>query len=57
MIKLLSVLLIFGMGTTVGILVLIFGWGLSPQSWGWIIGGAVFQFSLMIMATIIGEKK
>lgn len=22
-----------------GVLVMLFGWGLQPQSWGWIIGG------------------
>jgi len=25
----------------IGILVLIFGWGLEPQSWGWILGGNI----------------
>jgi hypothetical protein len=24
-----------------GILVMIFGWGLQPVSWGWIIGGGI----------------
>ena len=24
-----------------GIMVMIFGWGLTPVSWGWIVGGGI----------------
>lgn len=38
----------FGMGW----LVLINGWGLEPQSWGWIIGGTVASLILMALAQL-----
>ena len=37
------------------ILVYIYGWGLTPQSWKWIIGGVVFQIIVIIFSAIIGE--
>ena len=27
----------------IGILIMIFGWGLTPVSWGWILGGGMLQ--------------
>lgn len=38
---------------TVGILVMIFGWGLTPVSWPWIIGGMTFSFLLFVIAEAI----
>ncbi len=36
--------LLFAMSASVAlaVLVAIYGWGLEPQSWWWIIGGGVF---------------
>ena len=55
LLKTLSVLVIYVMGMAVGILVLLFGWGLPPESWWWIIGGALFQYGLMILSQVIAE--
>jgi hypothetical protein len=39
MIRFLLSMIGFGILMGTGILVMIHGWGLEPQSWGWIIGG------------------
>ena len=31
----------FAIAIAMGILVMIHGWGLEPQSWGWILGGGI----------------
>jgi len=38
----------------IGILTMIFGWGVQPQSWGWILGGLFC--SLIINAIILSMK-
>lgn len=53
MTKFLLSLIGYGLAIGIGILVMMFGWGLEPASWGWIIGGgiggsllgALFQFA------------
>lgn len=30
------------------ILVMQYGWGLSPRSWWWIIGGGVFGYTVLL---------
>lgn len=53
MTKFLLTLIGFGITFSMGILVMIYGWGLQPVSWGWIIAGglvgtflgAIFQFA------------
>lgn len=39
MTKFLLSLIGFALALGMGILVSIYGWGLTPHSWGWIIGG------------------
>jgi hypothetical protein len=34
----------------ISFMVMIFGWGLEPQSWGWIIGGTATGLSVAAMA-------
>ena len=41
MTKILSALIVWAAMVGLGILIMIFGWGLVPQSWGWILGGGV----------------
>lgn len=41
MTKFLLSLIGFGIAIGLGILVMIYGWGLQPVSWGWIVGGGV----------------
>jgi uncharacterized BrkB/YihY/UPF0761 family membrane protein len=35
---------------TVGVLTMIYGWGLHPRSWSWIIGGA---FAVALLAALV----
>ncbi len=41
MTKLLLSLVGFGIAFVLGIFVMIYGWGLQPVSWGWIVGGGI----------------
>lgn len=36
-------------------LTMIYGWGLEPKSWGWIIGGTGASLVAMGIATVINE--
>lgn len=39
--KLLLGLIGFGLSIGLGILIMIFGWGLEPISWGWVVWGNI----------------
>jgi len=39
----------------VGLCVMIWGWGLTPQSWGWIIGGALFNIVGYALMGFLGK--
>jgi hypothetical protein len=39
--KLLSILFLGAMSMALSIAIMIYGWGLEAQSWGWIIGGSL----------------
>jgi len=52
MAKAMAAMLLMIIGVVIGFLVLIYGWGLEPQSWGYIITGTVAQ--LIIIATSQG---
>ena len=37
---------------------LIYGWGLSPKSWGWIIGaGLVGQLFVMVLLLVVQKEE
>ena len=55
--KLLAAFLLYPVAVIIGIIVLMFGWGLEPKSWAWIIGGAFFQFVFMVIATALEKSK
>ncbi len=42
MVKFIAITAIYALAVLVGIGVMVFGWGLQPKSWWWIIGGGVF---------------
>lgn len=39
--KLLAVLFLYAAGIALGVGIMVYGWGLEPKSWLWIIGGGV----------------
>ena len=39
--KFIAMIALFFTGIAIGILVMIYGWGLEPKSWWWIIGGGI----------------
>jgi len=45
--KLFALVAIVCLAVGLQILVFIFGWGLTPVSWWWIIGGGVVGFTLL----------
>ena len=55
--KVIASLMTFGFCTgmlfTISILTMINGWGIEPDSWGWIIGGFVCSTIVIFMQTII----
>ena len=51
LIKFLFSLIGFFIAVGLGICVMLFGWGLVPLSWGWIIGGGIGG---SLLATIFG---
>lgn len=54
--KVLSQLLLLSLMVGTSVLTLMFGWGLHPQSWWWIIGGGVFvNTALKLLANKIEE--
>jgi RsiW-degrading membrane proteinase PrsW (M82 family) len=52
--------LLFVLSLTIGLQILsyIYGWGMQPRSWWWIIGVGIFghAFSMMIAQKIVKEK-
>lgn len=53
--KLLAGLFILALVCAIGIGVMIWGWGVRPQSWGVILGGYVVSTMLMIISAAIRE--
>lgn len=55
----LSVLFIFAVTVLLDIGVKIYGWGLQPKSWGWIIGGGFvgMVFIHFIAGKVTGSRK
>jgi len=48
-------LLVIGIAATVA--VMIHGWGLTPKSWWWIIGGILFIRGVAAVSKEIAEEK
>jgi len=58
MIKLIAVLALCVIAWGISILVMMYGWGLEPKSWGWIIGaGIAGQVIIHTMQAIAKEVK
>jgi hypothetical protein len=41
----------------IGLLVMINGWGVQPQSWGWILGGLFCSFVNTVRRKLLGGIK
>jgi len=56
--KIIALLFTLGCTIALGIAVMIYGWGLHPRSWWWIIGGGIFgQVFLRIIGEIITKSE
>ena len=52
-----AIIIVFGtaLGILLTIAVLMYGWGLEPKSWWWIIGGGVGIRSLLLVMEAIAK--
>ena len=48
MAKFIAVTALWALGILLSIWIMMYGWGLEPHSWGWIIGGGVAGRILLI---------
>lgn len=52
--KFIALSALYALAFVVGLGVMVFGWGLRPVSWGWIVGGGVFgQVVIALMQAIV----
>lgn len=57
MTKFLAVLAVTAMSIVLGVAILMYGWGLEPKSWWWIIGGGVVGRFLVELAAEIARRE
>ena len=55
MAKFLLLLTSYVIATGIGILVMIFGWGVEPVSWGWILGGTFIASFVGALVQLVEE--
>ena len=54
--KVLSQMFLVSLSVAVSVLVMIYGWGLRPLSWWWIVGAGVFVNTVLrVLATRVEE--
>jgi len=55
--KVLAMFLLVGLHVGLSILILMYGWNLTPHSWWWIIGGGVFGVvGLRVLYTYVEKE-
>ena len=54
-----AVVVLFGfiLGLLLSIAILMYGWGLEPKSWWWIIGGGVGLRTILVTVEAMGKGK
>lgn len=52
----LSAIFLFTATFVLSILIMMYGWGLTPQSWWWIIGGNFLQIIIVGMLQVVGKE-
>lgn len=57
MIKILAALFLLSISMCMSICVLMFGWGLEPKSWWWIIGGSLVGYGVAGLFKAALEKE
>jgi len=55
--KIVSQFAIMAMSFFIGLGVLMYGWGLQPKSWGWIVGGAFANLFFLIVSLALTKSK
>lgn len=55
--KLIANFTLIASGIGLSFLVLIYGWGLTPQSYWWIIGGGIFGHTVLYAMREVVNKK
>ena len=53
--KLMLSLCLMGLGIILSLAVMINGWGLEAESWGWIIGGSLASTILTVIGVLVGD--
>lgn len=53
--KIMITVCIVALGMLLSIVVMINGWGLEVESWGWVIGGSLASVILMALGMVIGD--
>jgi len=57
MAKFIATTLLFVLSFTIGVLVMIYGWGLQPVSWWWIVGAGIAGRLLVEVMAILVRKE
>jgi len=54
--KFIAVMSLWTLTMLLGIGVMIYGWGLEPQSWWWIVGGGIFARAIVEFMSIVSKE-
>lgn len=57
LIKIMAATFIVIVSFFIGIALMVYGWGLQPQSWPWIIGMSIAGLVVTMMANVVNKFK
>ena len=55
--KFIATMSMFCVGLALGIMIMIYGWGLEPKSWWWILGGGIGLRLIVLIIEAIVKKE